>query len=63
MGKTWGNLYYIRHIIYVRLSPYELNPFKRFWQRSFNGIKQDFVAYGTYLIPSNFRTRLCAFVS
>lgn len=27
MGKIWGNLFYIKNIVYHRVSPYELNPF------------------------------------
>lgn len=51
MGKMWGSLSYIRNVVYVRLSPYEINPFANFFQKSFTGLKRDVTNNVPYALP------------
>jgi len=34
MGKSFGNLFYIRNIVYYRVSSYEQKAFANFWRES-----------------------------
>ncbi|RWS26427.1 ubiquinol-cytochrome c reductase-like protein [Leptotrombidium deliense] len=51
MGKFFGNLYHIRNIIYIRLSPYEQKAFANYWPNTIRGFKRDFNANAAYFIP------------
>lgn len=51
MGKTWGNLAYIRNLVIIRMSPYEQSGFANFWSNSLRGLKRDFFANAPYIIP------------
>ncbi|XP_074602925.1 ubiquinol-cytochrome c reductase ubiquinone-binding protein [Brevipalpus obovatus] len=51
-GKTFGNLYYLRNLIYIQLSSHEVNPFHKFFSTTLRHWNRDFWAYGIYVIPS-----------
>lgn len=51
MGGKFGNLYYIRNILYYKLSPHELKAFGNFWSSSLRGVKRDLSANVPYILP------------
>lgn len=51
MGKVFGQLAYVRNIIYVRLSPFEQKAFAGFWANSWRGLKRDFFNNAPYIFP------------
>lgn len=58
MGKMWGNLSYIRNVVYVRVSPYEINPFANYFQKSLKGLKRDLGNNLPYVAPCLLATYL-----
>lgn len=54
MGKSFGQLAYIRNLVLIRLSPYEQRPFANFWANSLRGFKRDFNANAPYIIPCEY---------
>lgn len=51
MGKTFGQLAYIRNIVYYRLSPYEQRAFAGWFENTFRGIKRDFFNNAPFIAP------------
>ena len=51
MGKTFGNLYYIRNIIYYRVSSYEQRAFAGFWKESLRNTFNEVRKHGPYIAP------------
>lgn len=51
MGLKFGNLHFVRNIIYYRLSPHELKAFGGFWSGSLRGLKRDASNNLPYFIP------------
>ncbi|KPM02222.1 ubiquinol-cytochrome c reductase-like protein [Sarcoptes scabiei] len=50
-GKKFGNLAFIRNVIYIRLSPYEQRAFPNFFSNTWNGFKRDFTNIFPYAAP------------
>ena len=44
----FGNLAFIRNIIYIRISPYEQKAFPDFFANAWRGFSNDFVAHFPY---------------
>lgn len=51
MGKSWGNLYYIRNIVYYRLSSYEQRAFPNFFKESITNVFNDFKKHVVFIAP------------
>lgn len=51
MGKTFGNLYYIRNVVYYRVSNYEQRAFANFWKDSMVNIFNEFKTHAPYILP------------
>lgn len=51
MGKFWGNLYYVRNIIYYRVSSYEQRAFPNFWRESFKNLLYETRRHSLYIVP------------
>lgn len=51
MGKTFGNLYYIRNIVYYKVSSYEQRAFPNFWKDSIKNLFQEIKTHGPYILP------------
>lgn len=49
--KVFGNLAFIRNVIYVRISPYEQKAFPHFLKNTWNGFKRDFNSIAPYAVP------------
>ncbi|XP_027204613.1 ubiquinol-cytochrome c reductase ubiquinone-binding protein [Dermatophagoides pteronyssinus] len=50
-GKKFGNLAFIRNVIYIRLSPYEQKAFPNYLQTTWNGFRRDFNNIFPYAAP------------
>ncbi|KAH9493490.1 hypothetical protein DERF_014231 [Dermatophagoides farinae] len=50
-GKTFGNLAFIRNVIYIRLSPYEQKAFPNYLKNTWNGFRRDFNNVFPYAAP------------
>lgn len=51
MGKKFGDLYYIRNIVYYKVSSYEQRAFANFWKESFRNIFNEIKTHGPYIVP------------
>lgn len=52
MGKTFGNLYYIRNIVYYKVSSYEQKAFgAHFWRDSIKNIYNEVRFNAPYMVP------------
>lgn len=51
MGKGFGNLYYIRNIVYYKVSSYEQKAFANFWKDSFTNIFNEVKFNAPYILP------------
>lgn len=51
MGKTFGNLYYIRNIVYYKVSSYEQRAFANFWKDSIKNTFNEIKTHGPYIVP------------
>lgn len=51
MGKTFGNLYYIRNIVYYKVSSYEQRAFANFWKESIVNTFNEIRNHGPYIVP------------
>lgn len=50
-GKYFGNLAFVRNVIYMRISPYEQRAFPNFWKNTWKGFKRDFKSVAPYATP------------
>lgn len=50
-GKHFGNLAFIRNVIYVRVSQYEQKAFPNFIANTWNGFRRDFTNTFPYAAP------------
>lgn len=51
MGKKFGNLAFVRNVIYVRISQYEQKALPNFWANTWNGFRRDFTNTFPYAAP------------
>lgn len=51
MGKTFGNLYYIRNIVYYKVSSYEQRAFAHFWKDSFKNVFNEIRTNAPFIVP------------
>jgi len=51
MGKGFGNLYYIRNIVYFKVSSYEQKAFGNFWRESIRNMFSEIKLYAPYILP------------
>lgn len=51
MGKKFGDLYYIRNIVYYKVSSYEQRAFANFWRESIRNIFNEIKEHGPYIAP------------
>lgn len=51
MGKTFGNLYYIRNIVYYKVSSYEQRAFANFWKESLVNIFNEVKTHAPVIVP------------
>lgn len=51
MGKTFGNLYYIRNIVYYKVSSYEQKAFANFWKDSLKNLYTEVRFNAPYIVP------------
>lgn len=51
MGKHFGNLYYIRNIVYYRVSSYEQKAFANFGKESIRNLFNEFKKHGPVILP------------
>lgn len=52
MGKTFGNLYYIRNIVYYKVSSYEQKAFgAHFWRDSIINIYNEIKTHAPFIVP------------
>ena len=51
MGKTFGDLYYIRNIVYYKVSSYEQRAFAHFWRDSFRNIFNEIRTHAPLILP------------
>lgn len=54
MGKTWGNLYYIRNIVYYKISSYEQRAFPNFFKESVLNTFEEVKRHGIVILPPAF---------
>lgn len=51
MGKTWGNLYYIRNVVYYKVSSYEQRAFANFWKEGIKNVFEDVKKHSVFIAP------------
>lgn len=51
-GLSFGKLWYVRNIVYVRLSSFEQNAFANFWTNTWRGFKRDTTNMLPYVAPA-----------
>lgn len=52
MGKAFGNLYYIRNIVYYKVSSYEQKALgAHFWKESFRNLFNEIRTHAPYMVP------------
>lgn len=51
MGKTFGDLYYIRNIVYFKVSSYEQRAFANFWRESIRNIFNEVKTHAPFIVP------------
>lgn len=51
MGKSFGNLYYIRNIVYYKVSSYEQRAFANFWSESIRNLFNEVKFNAPYILP------------
>lgn len=51
MGKTFGNLYYIRNVVYYKVSSYEQKAFPNFFRESILNLAREFKLHAPYILP------------
>lgn len=52
MGKSFGNLYYIRNIVYTRVSSYEQKAFgNHFWKHSLINLFNEIKFNAPFILP------------
>lgn len=51
MGKQFGNLYYIRNIVYYKVSSYEQKAFPNFFRESIKNVANEFKLHAPYALP------------
>lgn len=51
MGKSFGNLYYIRNIVYTKVSGYEQRAFGNFWRDSIRNLATEFRLHAPVALP------------
>lgn len=50
-GLGFGKLAFVRNVIYVRVSPYELKGFPHFFKKTWTGFRRDFNSVFPYAAP------------
>lgn len=51
MGKQFGNLYYIRNVVYYKVSSYEQRAFPNFFKESIRNIFNEIKFNAPYVLP------------
>lgn len=51
MGKGFGNLYYIRNIVYYKVSSYEQKAFPNFWRDTLRNTFNEIRTHGPFIVP------------
>lgn len=51
MGKAFGNLYYIRNVIYYKVSSYEQKALPDFLWASFKNLTSETMKYAPLIVP------------